>query len=82
MERLNLTLDDDTARTLERHARRAGTRRASLARALLREALARRDALERRRKLAADYAADRDDAADLLADLEGGQLELIDEESQ
>jgi metal-responsive CopG/Arc/MetJ family transcriptional regulator len=81
MERINLTLDDDTAKWLEKHARQAGTRRATLARELLREGLARREAVERRRQLAADYAADRSDAADLLAELETGQLELLDEET-
>jgi hypothetical protein len=78
MPRLNLTLDDDTFMRLSRHARQAGAQRATLARSLLREALERRDAMERRRKLAADYAADREDARELLYDLEPGELELLE----
>jgi hypothetical protein len=80
MARLNLTLDPDTSSRLDRHARRAGTRRASLARELLREALARREALERRRQLAADYTAGRADARKVLADFEAAQLDLLDED--
>ena len=76
MSRLNLTLDADTEAWLARHATREGTPRATLARSLLREALAHREALARRKKLAADYAAGRDDTRDLLADLEPGALEL------
>lgn len=82
MARLNLTLDDDTARWLDRHARKAGARRATLARELLREGLARREALERRRAWARDYAAGRADAREVIADLEGAQLELIDEAAE
>lgn len=78
MARLNLTLDADTFSRLVRHARDAGARRASLARTLLREALERREALARRRKLAADYAADRDDVRAALEELEPGELELLD----
>jgi hypothetical protein len=78
MPRLNLTLDDDTFMRLNRHARQAGAQRATLARSLLREALERRDAMERRRRLAADYAADREDARELLRDLEPGELELLE----
>ncbi len=81
MARLNLTLDDDTARSLEKHARKAGSRQATLARQILREGLARREALERRRKLAKDYAAGRTDASE-LADLETAQLELMDEATE
>ena len=46
-----------------------------MARTLLREALDRREAAERRRKLAADYAAER---GELLRDLERGELDLLD----
>lgn len=77
MERLNLTLDDDTSSALERHAKRQGTPRAALARELIREALARREAVARQRQLARDYATGRDDARELLADLELAQLDLL-----
>lgn len=57
MARLNLTLDVETAGLIERHARRHGLQRAALARELIREALAKREADERQRQLARDYAA-------------------------
>ena len=79
MSRLNLTLDADTSKWLDKHARTVRAPRATLARQLLREALARRESLERRRKLAADYAAGRKDQAQLLAELEGAQLDDADE---
>ena len=78
MERLNLTLDIDTSKTLAKHARRLGKPRATVARELLREALLRREDLEQRRKLARDYAAGRGDAQELLADLERLQIEALD----
>jgi hypothetical protein len=81
MSRLNLTLDPATWAVLGRHAEARHTGRATLARELLQEALARRDELERRRKLAADYAADRDDAVLLLAEIEGGQFDPWGDES-
>lgn len=83
MERLNLTLDPDTSGALERHARRQGKPRAAVARELIREALTHREAVERQHKLARDYARGRADAADLLGELEGLQLELLhaDEEA-
>ena len=80
MARLNLTLDQDTARRLDRHTKRSGKPRAALARELLREALMRREAIERREQLARDYAAGRTDARTLLSDLESAQLELLDDE--
>jgi uncharacterized membrane protein len=80
--RLNLTLDDDTGSRLERHAKRAGTRLATVARQLLREALVHREVEERRRKLAADYAAGRRDATALLEDYEGSQLEVTGDEEE
>ena len=79
MERLNLTLDDDTSGALTRHARDQGKPRAALARELIQEALARRAALARQRRLARDYAAGREDARELLADLEAAQLDLLGE---
>lgn len=79
MERLNLTLDADTSQRLARHAKRAGAPRAAFARGILRDALEAREALERRKKLAADYVAGRDDAQKLLKDFEAAQLEWFDE---
>jgi len=54
--------------------------RAALAREILREGIARREEIARRRKLAADYAADRRDAASLLADLESAELDLLSDD--
>ena len=78
MSRLNLTLDSDTSKALERHAKHERRPRAALARELLREAIRQREARERQRQLARDYAAGRSDAAALLSDLEQAQLELLD----
>lgn len=78
MERLNLTLDAGTSGALARHARKANKPRATLARELIREAITRREALESQRKLARDYAAGRGDAREVLAELEAGQLDLLD----
>ena len=81
MSRLNLTLDADTLAGLTRHASRAKVAVATLARELLREAVARREAEAQRRKLARDYAAGRADATELLRDFEAPQLEgLLDDE--
>ena len=81
MSRLNLTLDDDTLSGLTRHALKAKVGVATFARELLREAIARREADVRRRKLARDYAAGRGDAAEMLRDLEAPQLEgLLDDD--
>jgi hypothetical protein len=80
MARVNLTLDEETFAELERYTRLLGKPRATLARELLHEALFRRRAAERRRQLAADYAADRADARALLKDLESAQLELMADE--
>lgn len=79
MERLNLTLDDDTSNALDRHARLRGVARASVARELIREALAQRDSRERQQRLARDYAAGGDDVAAVLADMENAQTDLLDE---
>ena len=78
MFRLNLTLDADTNAWLQRHAKPA--RRAALARALIVEGIARREALARRKKLAADYAAGRADAHAVLGDFEHAALEDLDDE--
>jgi hypothetical protein len=80
MGRLNLTLDADTFRELDRYTREVGKPRARVAKDLLREGLERHRAAERRRKLAADYVADRADARALLNDLEAGQLGLLDDD--
>jgi hypothetical protein len=80
MGRLNLTLDDDTLQSLERHGRRMGKPLARTASELIRDGLARVEVAERRRVLARDYAAGRRDAAALLRDLEAGQLGLLEDE--
>lgn len=80
MARLNLTLDKDTLRRLDQHTKRSGKPLAALARELLREGLAQREAAERRKQLAADYAAGRGDARTLLRALEAGQLDLMGDE--
>jgi hypothetical protein len=54
-----------------------GQPQAAAARELIREALAGREAQARPRRLASDYAAERDDAKGRLEDLEAGQLELL-----
>ena len=80
MARLNLTLDEETWRRLDEHARRSGERRASLARRLLKEALGRRDLIQRRQRVAQDYAAAGPRDAELLRELEAGQLDLLDDD--
>jgi hypothetical protein len=81
MARLNLTLDRDTYAELDEHARRAHQPRARVARELLVEGLARRAALDRRNRLARDYAAGRSDARALLNDFESGQADLLGDEN-
>ena len=80
MARLNLTLDYETIQQLDRHTKRVGKPRARVATEILREGLARREAAERRKRLAADYAAGRPDARKLLKDLESVQIELLGDE--
>jgi hypothetical protein len=80
MARLNLTLDEDTFESLKRHANRLSRPAAGLARELLEEAIRRRETAERRQALARDYATGRRDARALLADLEGAQLDLLDDD--
>ena len=75
MARLNLTLDEQTSRRLEKHALEARTRSATFARTLIQEGLDRREAIRRSRKLARDYVAGRGDARKLLRDLEAGPCE-------
>jgi hypothetical protein len=78
MARLNLTLDEDTFRRLDRHARETRSRRSTVAKILIQEALDRREAAPRRRKLALDYAAERESTRELLRDLDAAQLEPVD----
>jgi hypothetical protein len=80
MARVNLTLDAESSMRLARYAKRLGRPQAAVAGELVREGLTRRDAEERRRKLARDYAADRPDAQTRLKALEVGQLEMMGDE--
>lgn len=77
MPRLNLTLENYTIERLEERANDQGRARAAVARELLNEALDRLERQERQERLARDYAADRDDAAKVLAEFDAGQLELL-----
>ena len=77
MARLNLTLDSDTFNRLSQYAQGQSSARSAVARELLVEALNRIDRVRRLERLARDYAQGRDDAESLLADLEAGQLELL-----
>ena len=77
MERLNLTLSEDTYQELKRHAERVGKPCARLAREILSEGLLQRAAQEQRERLAQDYAAGRADAHEVLEDWEGAQAELL-----
>jgi hypothetical protein len=80
MARLNLTLDNDTFQDLKRHASRLSRPAAGLARELVQEGIRRREAAERRRRLARDYAAGRRDTRELLDDLETPQFDLLDDD--
>ncbi len=80
MPRVNLTLDTVTFERLEKHARRLRRPYARLVTEVLKEGLDRREAAERRTKLARDYAAGRADDGSVLRDLEGAQDELLDDE--
>lgn len=82
MARLNLTLDVDTYEALDKHARKLRRPRANVAKEILREGLARRDSLDRRKQIAADYACGRKDARSLLKELERHQLELVGDEGR
>jgi len=77
MPRLNLTLDPDTAARLERHARSTGHRRATLAREILRDGPLRREEIDRRSKLALDYAAGRSAARALLKEIQSAQFDVL-----
>jgi hypothetical protein len=80
MARVNLTLDSASHSRLAHYAKRLGRPYATVAGELVREGLARREAEERRRRLAVDYARGRADAQELLRDLEAGGLEIMGEE--
>ena len=80
MARLNLTLDADSSEALDRHARRKHVPKAALARELLREAIARRESIDRQKKLAGDYARARTDARELLTEIEAAQVDLLEDE--
>ncbi len=82
MARVNLTLERDAYEKLTRYAKRSGAPTAALARLLVLESLDRREADERKRRLAADYVAGRADARELLKDLENGQLESLGHEER
>jgi hypothetical protein len=82
MARVNLTLDPVAYEKLSRYAKASGSPRAAAARSLLCEALEYREERARRARLAADYAADRSDARELLNDLEALELELLDHEER
>jgi len=82
MNRLNLVLDDDTAQRLSRHAKKHGEPLAKAAKRLIQKGISDEERVERERKLAADYAAGRAEARDLLADLEGAQGELLEDEER
>ncbi len=79
MARLNLTLDNDTFKRLDQYAQGEGKALSAIARELLIEALNRIDRQTRLERLARDYAQGRDDAESLLADLEAGQLDLLND---
>ena len=82
MARVNLTLDEESHQRLMRYAGRLGRPQATVAAELVREGLARRAAEARRQKLAADYAAGRAAAREVLRVMEPGQREiLLDEEA-
>lgn len=80
MARLNLTLDEATFLHLKKHAQQCSKPVARVASELVREAIDRREAAARRRRLAEDYRAGRKDAALLLGDFESAQLELLEDD--
>lgn len=80
MKRLNVMLDQATYEALERHAKQTRQPCATVAKEILSEGLAQRNAAARRKQLAADYRAGRADTRALLNDFESSQLELLDDE--
>ena len=79
MARLLITLDQDMAGSLAKHAKRVGKPRARVAKEILAEGLARQDAITRRKKLVADYLAGRAETRALLKDMESPQAELLND---
>ncbi|MBI5544796.1 MAG: hypothetical protein HY901_12980 [Deltaproteobacteria bacterium] len=82
MARVNLTLDPVSYEKLSRYAKASGAPCAAAARRLLCEALEHREERARRARLAADYAAGRSDARELLRDLEAPELELLTDDDE
>ncbi len=80
MMKLNVTLDRETFEILERQAKKAQKPCVKMAKDILSEGLAQRDAAAQRERLAADYRAGRADARALLNDFESLQSELLDDE--
>lgn len=80
MARINLTLDRNTYTLLDEHARKLHKPRARVVKEILLEGLAQREAMERRKRLARDYAAGRDDTREVLEAWEVGQLEMLEDE--
>lgn len=73
-------LDQETYGTLEKQAKQTRKPCARIAKEILSEGLARRDAAARRKQLVADYRAGRADARAVLNNFESVQLELLDDE--
>lgn len=80
MRRLNVMLDQETYEALARQAKKVRKPCARVAKEILSEGLARRDAAARRKQLVADYRAGRADARAVLNDFESLQSELLDDE--
>lgn len=80
MARLNMTLDDATFQAVSQDARRRGIPTAKHARDLIREAMSRRAEMERKRRWAEAYQADRADARKLAAEMAPGALEVMGDE--
>ena len=74
MARLNLTLDNDTENELREHASTLKVSVATLARALIVEAIGRRKRLAFEQRMAQDYAAQWADADCVDEALEAAQL--------
>ena len=73
-------LDQQTYEALEKQAKQTRKPCARIAKEILSEGLARRDAAARHKQLVADYRAGRADARAVLNNFASGQLELLDDE--
>jgi predicted transcriptional regulator len=80
MMKLSVVLDQKTYEALERQAKQTRKPRERVAKEILLEGLARRNAAAQREQLAADYRAGRANARALLNDVESAQSELLDDE--